>query len=208
MTAPNPEAEHHHRRGFQLLTEGSYTESRAEFLKAIEMCPDFPSAYLGLGQTFFFANKPDLEEARKAFGRVVELSPHLAEGYQWLGSVQARSGATKDAVASYGRAVTLAPSDARPLIALGACLIQIKRFGDAVTALRRAIKLKPHYGEASAHLWLADALLGSGEKKAACEEWKLVLTLPAVYPDHDSALKEAKARLKEHCGSASKGLGG
>ena len=48
MTAPNAEAEHHHRIGFQLLTEGSYTESRAEFFKAIGMCPDFPSAYLGL----------------------------------------------------------------------------------------------------------------------------------------------------------------
>jgi Tfp pilus assembly protein PilF len=198
MTA---EAEEHCRRGFQLLTEGSYARSRDEFYQAIEVCPDFHSAYLGLGQTFLFQTKPDLPEAKRAFCRVIELRPKGGEGYHLLGTAQERSGATADAVHSYKRAVKLMPSDTRPLVALGACLIGSKRFGDAVMYLRRAVKLKPHYGEALAHLWLADALLGKGQKKAACEEWKLALTLPAVYPEHGKAHKEARERLKQHCGS-------
>ena len=201
MTAPTAEAEEHYRRGCQLLIEGSYAQSQAEFYKAIEACPDFHSAYLGLGQTFLFQRKPELSEAKKAFCRVIELRPKGGEGYHWLGTVQERSGATADAVTSYKRAVKLMPSDTRPLVALGACLIRSKRFGDAVMVLRRAVKLKPPYGEASAHLWLADALLGKGQKKAACEKWKLVLTLAAVYPEGDSAHKEARERLKQHCGS-------
>ena len=159
MTAPTAEAEEHYCRGFQLLTEGSYAQSRAEFYKAIETCPDFHSAYLGLGQTFLFQRKPELPEAKQAFRRVIELRPKGGEGYYLLGTVQERSGATADAVASYKRAVKLMPSDTRPLVALGACLIRSKRFGDAVIYLRRAVKLKPPYGEASAHLWLAEALL-------------------------------------------------
>ena len=58
MTVPTAEAEEHYRSGFQLLTKGSYTRSRAEFYKAIEGFPDFHSAYLGLGQTFL--SKPSL----------------------------------------------------------------------------------------------------------------------------------------------------
>ena len=84
MTAPTAEAEEHYRRGCQLLIEGSYAQSQAEFYKAIEACPDFHSAYLGLGQTFLFQRKPELSEAKKAFCRVIELRPKGGEGYHWL----------------------------------------------------------------------------------------------------------------------------
>jgi Transposase IS116/IS110/IS902 family len=60
MNPPTAESEEHHHRGFQLLSESSYPEARAQFIKAIEKKPDWASPHLGLGQTFFFQEKPDL----------------------------------------------------------------------------------------------------------------------------------------------------
>jgi protein O-GlcNAc transferase len=192
------ESEEHHRRGFQLLSEGSYAKAREQFVKAIEGNPNWASSHLGLGQTFFFQKNSNLKEATKAFRRVVELKPEWVEGYHWLGSAQQKSGALEEAVKCYREAIRIAPSDTRPLISLGVCLTQLKRFTDAVGCLRHAMSLKPAYALASAHLFLADALCASGQIDAACKEWRLVLDLPSEYPEHNSAKKEATQRLTEY----------
>src|SRR5712671_4636785 len=49
------ESEEHHRKGFQLLSEGSYARAREQFLKAIEKNPGWAPPHLGLGQTFHFS---------------------------------------------------------------------------------------------------------------------------------------------------------
>lgn len=196
------ESEEHHRRGFQLLGEGLYIEAREQFLKAIEKNPDWASPRLGLGQTFFFQKEPDLKEAMKAFRSVVELKPEWVEGYNWLGSVQQKNGALEKAVKCYRRAIGIDPTDTRLLISLGVCLTQLNQFTEAIESLRRAIALKPAYAVASAHLFLADALVASGQIDAACKEWRLVLELPSVYPEHNSAREEAARFLKENCNSS------
>lgn len=199
MSANPAEAEEHHRRGFQLLSEGSYQQARDQFLSAIYKNPEWASPYLGLGQTYFFQDKPDLKEATKAFRRVVELTPDWVEGYHWLGATQQREGRLEGAVSSYREAIRVAPSDTRPLIALGTCLTEMGKFAEAVGCLRRAVDLNPPYAAASAHLFLADALKGNGELEAACLEWRVVLDLSSRYPEYESAKKEAAKRLREHC---------
>ncbi|MGB8128173.1 MAG: tetratricopeptide repeat protein [Candidatus Angelobacter sp.] len=206
MSEMNPlaaEAKEHHNEGFRLLVEGSHAEAREQFLKAIDKNPNWAPPYLSLGQTFFFQKKPKLRDAVQCFRRVVELSPEWVEGHHWLGTAQEKKGELHDAVESFEQAIRLAPSDTRPLISLGVCLTRLNQFAAAISSLRRAIDLKPHYAEASAHLFLADALKGIGQIDAACKEWKLVLKMPSEYPEHDSAKKEAKQLLSRHCGSHS-----
>jgi tetratricopeptide (TPR) repeat protein len=103
------------------------------------------------------------------------------------------------AVQSFEQAIRLAPSDTRPLISLGVCLTSLKQHAAAIPHLRRAIDLKPHYAEASAHLFLAEALKESGQIDAVCKESKLVLEMPTEYPEYDSAKKEAGQLLEQHC---------
>jgi protein O-GlcNAc transferase len=196
------ESQEHHRTGFQLLSEGTYAKAREQFLKAIEKNPYWASPYLGLGQTFFLQNNPNLKEATKAFRHVVELKPEWVEGYHWLGSAQEKIGALEEAVTCYREAIRIAPSDTRPLISLGVCLTQLKRFTDAIACLRHAISLKPPYAIASAHLFLADAQRANGQIDAACKEWQLVLDLPSEYPEYNSAKKEATQRLSEYRNSS------
>jgi len=203
MSTNLAEAQEHHRRGFQLQAEGLYQEARDHFLSAIEKSPEWASPHLGLGQTYFFQNEQDLSKAAKSFLRVVELKPDWVEGYHWLGAAQQKAGSSEDAVKSYRAAIRIAPSDPRPLIALGVCLTEMSQYTEAIDCLRRAIALNPPYALASAHLFLADALKAKGELDAACEEWRLVVSLPPGYPD-ESAKKEAEKRLAENCGDSRK----
>jgi tetratricopeptide (TPR) repeat protein len=154
---------------------------------------------LGLGQTYFFQENPDLDEATESFRRVVELKPDWVEGYHWFAAAQQEAGTLEDAVKSYREAVRIAPSDARPLIALGVCLTEMGESAEAVVCLRHAIALNPPYAMASAHLFLADARRANGEREAACQEWQLVLGLSSDYPECESAKQEAAKRLAEHC---------
>jgi tetratricopeptide (TPR) repeat protein len=199
MSANPAESQEHHRRGFRLLSESSYQEARDQFLAAIQKNPEWVSPYLGLGQTYFFQENPDLNAATKSFRRVVELKPDWVEGHHWLGAAQEKAGALEDAVKSYREAIRIAPSDTRPLIALGVCLTEMGQFAEAVVRLRSAVALNPPYAVASAHLFLGDAFRGNGELDAACQEWRLVLGLSSDYPDYESAKKEATKRLTEHC---------
>ena len=204
----NAEAERLNGAAFQLFVAGSYQKAREGYLNAVEKAPNWERPYLGLGQTYFFEAKPNLPEALKCFRRVVELSPEWPEGHHWLGTVQEKNGELEDAVKSFEQASRLAPSDTRPLISLGVCLTRLKRYDDAIRHLRHGIELKPHYGEASAHLFLADALIQSGQTDAACSEWKFIAQLPPTYPEYKSASKEAKKLLEIHgCAGLSKRRG-
>jgi len=193
------EAGEYQKRGFQLLTAGSYAKAREQFLKAIEVNPNWAPPHLGLGQTNLFEKKPDVTKAIESFRRVVDLSPEWVEGYHWLGVAQEKRGELDEAVVSFEHAIRLAPADVRPLISLGVCLTRLNRFSTAISHLRRAIDLKPHYGETSAHLFLADALIGNGQTEEACNEWKLVLEMPSEYPEYDSAKRQARQSLEQHC---------
>jgi len=201
MTLVIAEAKQHHSNGFRLLAAGSYAKAREQFLKAIEKDQNWGSPHLGLGQTFFFAKKPNFNKAVQSFRRAIELSPDSVEGYNWLGLAQQQNGELNHAVQSFERAIRLAPTDARPLVSLGACLTRLKQYTLAISHLRRAIELKPHYAEASAHLFLADALKESGQIDAACKEWQMVLKMPTEYPEYDEAKKEADQLLERHCAS-------
>jgi tetratricopeptide (TPR) repeat protein len=198
IAPPAVEAKKQLELGWQLFISGSYARAREYFLKAIQICPDDAQLHLLLGQSFFFQRRPNLAEAVRGFRRVVDLRPDWGEGHYWLGTVQEKKGQLREAVASFERAIGVAPDDTRPRIMIGVCLTRLKDYTAAVTHLREGIALKPHYGEASAHLLLADALRRNGQVDAAREEWRLILQMPEEYPDHGNPHKEARQLLKKY----------
>jgi tetratricopeptide (TPR) repeat protein len=197
-TALSDEAREHYALGQRLVAAGSYPRAQEHFVKAIRICPDVVSLHMALGKAFLFQKKPDLPKALRAFLRAVDLNPDRAEGYHWLGMAQEQKGELFDAVASFERAIHLAADDTRSLISLGGCLNRLGKFDAAIQKLRRAIESKPRYGEASARLFLADALRRSGNTEAACDEWKLILEMPWEYLEYDQAGNEAKQLLKKY----------
>jgi len=89
----------------------------------------------------------------------------------------------------------LDPSDARYQISLGVCLLQLRHWDEAVKALSRGVELKPHYAEADARLFLAEALANAGDLARAQEQLKVVASMEPSYPSYDKPMAEAKKRL-------------
>jgi tetratricopeptide (TPR) repeat protein len=100
------------------------------------------------------------------------------------------------ALQSYKEAIRLDGQDPRFHISLGTCLLALRHWPEAVKALKRGLDLKPHYAEADARLWLAEAYEGNGEKKKAEEQLKTVAAMSPSYPSYDAPINEAKQKLK------------
>ncbi len=192
------EAREERRSGYESLVAGAYEEALKHFRKAIELCPEAAEPYLGVGETFFFQSHPDYERALENFQRVVALSPDWAEGHHWLALAQEKTGELSCAVVSFKNAIRLNPADPRPVVALGACLTRLKDYPAAIASLRQGISMNPHYGKASAHLFLADALRAAGRIREACDEWRRILQMESEYPDYEGPRKEAKRCLDKY----------
>ncbi len=186
--------------GRQLLASVSCAEAREQFQKALERSPNSAQIELAIGESYFFQEKPDLAKASETFCRVTVLRPDWAEGFNWLGAALQKQDRISEAAGYFERALALDPDDPRPRISLGVCLTQLNKYDAAINHLRAGIALKPHYAKASAHLFLAEALRLSGQIKAAREEWDLILTLPAEYPDEGGPHEEARNLLRKYGG--------
>lgn len=91
-------------------------------------------------------------------------------------------------------------AEPRYWIALGVCLSKLHHWSEAVKALQRGVDLKPHYAEADARLWLGEALLASGDRNRAREQFEHVAGMQPSYPSHDRPMRAARKRLAELAG--------
>ena len=101
------------------------------------------------------------------------------------------------ATAEFARATELDGTDPRFWIARGVALLQLQHFDEAARCLEVGVDLKPHYGEADARVFLADALWQAGRKAEAVVEWEKVARMAPSYPGYENPISEAKRRLAE-----------
>lgn len=153
--------------------------------------------HLARGHTFYFDER-NAEAAAREFRLAIELAPLWDEGYGWLSYALDNLEQLDEAITIRREAIRLAPEDPRHPIALGVCLTKKMQYGEAIQWLRKGISLKPHYGEADAHLYLAEALVANGQIAEAREEWRFVLTIEPSYPSYKHTHQEAKRMLKKH----------
>jgi len=64
-----------------------------------------------------------------------------------------------------------------------------------VEVLTRGVALKPHYAEADARLFLAEALKSNGNAKLAREQLEIVASMEPSYPSYDEPIDEATRQL-------------
>lgn len=102
-----------------------------------------------------------------------------------------------EAVIHYKKATSLDPFDSRYWIALGTCLSRLHHWEQAINCLKRGIELKPHYCEADARIFLAEALYEARHKREAQEQWEIVSKMESMYPSYEYPINEAKRRLAE-----------
>lgn len=88
-------------------------------------------------------------------------------------------------------------ADPRYWIALGVCLLKLRHWSQAAKALQQGIDLKPRYAEADSRLFLAEALVASGDRKRAGEQFEHVVGMKPSYPSYDRPIDEARRKLAE-----------
>jgi tetratricopeptide (TPR) repeat protein len=150
------------------------------------------------GQRHQFAEPPNDVAAETAYRSAVQTASEWGEPYHWLGTVLERQGKTKEAVEAYQQAINLVPGDPRAVIALGRLHSTCGQHEQAISLLEAGLATKPHYAEADARLFLAEALERSGAVEEAVAQWQIVLRMEPSYPSHHLPMEEAKRKLNEH----------
>ena len=156
------------------------------------------SSLLRQGQSHQFADPPNDVAAEKAYRAAIHASLEWGEPHHWLGSVLERQGYTQEASEAYRQAIQLLAGDPRPLIALGRLQLSRGQYSEAIESLEAGLALKPHYAEADARLFLAEAFERSGSVEQAISQWQLVAQMQPLYPSHERPMQDAKTKLAEH----------
>ncbi|MBF0308696.1 MAG: tetratricopeptide repeat protein [Magnetococcales bacterium] len=89
-----------------------------------------------------------LEQAEKAYRKVLTLQPTHAQALNNLAVLLESWGRFEEALPLMVKAQTLRPEDAEPLNNLGSLYLRMGRIKESADALTRALTLRPHYTEA------------------------------------------------------------
>lgn len=76
--------------GANYLAEGSFEKARAQFLKAIELAPNIPEAYNGVGVTYYARNQYD--EALEWYKKALRAAPEFGDAYYNMACIYALTG--------------------------------------------------------------------------------------------------------------------
>ncbi|MDJ0933842.1 MAG: hypothetical protein QNI93_00490, partial [Kiloniellales bacterium] len=126
--------------------------AREELLRAVELDPDYPPAWLYLGWVEAIAivlkwtddaGFPDLQDAIGKVEKAIELDPTLATAYQALGLLKGYELDAQGALWAAKRSVELGPGDADNILFLARALGSVGDFEQAISHVRHAIDLNP-----------------------------------------------------------------
>ena len=145
--------------------------------QAIEISPDFPTAYANLCGVFVASGK--FEEALRDCKEAIRLQPAFPVAYNNLSSVYRKLGMREDAIKSAETAIAFNPDYAPPYNNLGLAYVELKRYDEALKQFTKAVRIDPAYVEAYSNLgglYLVLARYG-----AAIEEFQKALKINPSY---------------------------
>jgi Tfp pilus assembly protein PilF len=145
----------------QLYGRADSAQAREDF---VEMFPDLPGAHNNLGVAY--ADRGDLERARRECEKAVELDPQFHEAHLNLGLVHARQGRMEEAHQEYQRAIELKPGYVQALNAQGLILMGRNAHEKAIECFQKAVE-ELDYAPAYNNLGLAFLHQGDFARAAA-----------------------------------------
>jgi len=128
-------------------------EAEAACRKAIELKPDYATAYNYLGNGLI--NQKKFPEAIAAFRKAIELQPDYVTAYSNLGNALHDQQKFFEAEAAYRKAIELKPGSFEDYFNLGIALRDQQKFFEAEAACHKAIELQPDSFEAYSNLGTA-----------------------------------------------------
>jgi tetratricopeptide (TPR) repeat protein len=179
--------------------ENRYSDSVAEYRKAIALNPNAADLHFKLGRAILLqGHSPEaLEQASTEFRAELKLSPEDSATEFQLGQIAQAEGKTEEAKARFQRAVSLSPRFVQALIALGNIYSRDKQYTEAIAALTRAAQLQP--ASEAAHYALLTAYRNTGQMDKAKAE-KAILDRLQKPPEGEFSefLKKLGEKQPEH----------
>ncbi|MFL6213291.1 MAG: protein kinase domain-containing protein [Blastocatellia bacterium] len=143
------------------------------FEKAIEIDPNYASAWAGLGAIYdlkgSFLGLPELSlKAIECEEKAITLNPRLSYAHQFLGGAYLSAGRYDEAIASIKRAMEIEPNNAGAHAALGrAYWVGKGMLAEGIEELEKSIAINPQAGYAYLQLVYLHTLRGSFERAEA-----------------------------------------
>ena len=138
-----------------------------------------------------------LDEAERAFLRVLREGGKVSFVYNNLGIVYQIRGDQTRAIAQFREAIRLQPKYAAPHILLGASLLAMGQDVEAARELERAVKIRPD--EPVAHVQLAQAYKRTGNYAGLVEQYRALHSLQPDDPEFLYQLGHAYSDQAEWC---------
>ena len=125
----------------------------------------FPDAFI-IWNILGAANKGlgRVEEASKAFMKVVKLNPTYADGYNNLGVTLQEQGKFEGAVVAYKKAISIKPNYAEAYNNLGNTLLEQGEPAGAISSYKKAISIDSNYAEANYNMGFALSSINKPEE--------------------------------------------
>lgn len=178
----------HENLGVAYREDGSIELAIKQYIKALELLPDYPQAYIDLGVAY--SDKNLLDDAKKTFYKALEIWPDSAKAHNNFGIVYKAQGLIDEAIREYQKAIELLPDYPDAHNNLGVAYVEKGLLKEGIAEYRKAIALKP---VVEIHFNLAIALEQTGEKQAAIKHYEeFIKSAPTKYNLH---IEEAKQRI-------------
>jgi len=168
---------------FSRLTKEENAKAKAMFERAIELDPEYASAYALLGlahlMDFVFGSNTDprtLEQVSEIARKALSLDDSSSLAHALLADVYRTKGQFEQAISQAERALSLNPNDAYAYHSMGRTLDSVGRSEEAVEAIKKAMYLDPHYAVYRS-VNLASAYRNLGQYEEAIASLKEALAL-------------------------------
>ena len=125
--------------------------------------PRFAQPWLSLAAVFVAQKR--LDEAARAYGKVLEITPDQTEALRGLGDLALIRGDNEEADRRYARILEIDATDPGALSKLGVVRLRQGRAADGIALFRKAVEREPKNAETL--LYLAGALSSSGQMAEA-----------------------------------------
>jgi tetratricopeptide (TPR) repeat protein len=168
--------------GLGLYKAGDAEGSIQQYLRALEVRPDFPEAHFNLGNSHVALLHRAKAEA--AFRRAVELEPDFVPARYNLGKIHDGAGRKEEALAEFQKCAELAPQFIPAILSAGQLLDGKGDYPGAIGYYERLLELDPAFKEG--RVLLGNAWIRSGAPDAvsrAGEQFRIAVEIDQEYLD-------------------------
>jgi tetratricopeptide (TPR) repeat protein len=133
-------------RGITYHALQQHQAALADFNRAIDMDPNYATAYYNRGITYHALQQH--QAALADFNRAIDMDPNYAPAYSGRGNIYAALQQYQATLADFSRAIDLDPNDAQAYSNRGATYAALQQYQAALADCSRAIELDSNYAQA------------------------------------------------------------